>query len=170
MPKLNYNANGWEIAAEEITVPSSAPYQVRLEHDNVTSPVEIWSDTGKEGTELTEEPFTGTVSGSGKFQVDYEGTLDFRKSTILFHEAQAGTRWYVWYKTLGDIPEADDINELDTRIDVLEEQVEGIDGRVDGVEGQISQLSAEIEDLEDRVEVLESTPSGADILEVQVFL
>ena len=112
--KLNLNYSGNQINAEPISVPSTSPYKVRALHNRlITGSVEIWQNNDKTGTQLTEEPYTGTVSEAGKFQVDYTGAQDGDvqyRNTILFHSAQAGTNWFVWYKSLGDIYDANDFN------------------------------------------------------------
>ena len=117
--KLNYVIEGTQVNAETITIPSDSPYKVNTVHDHIkddspSSMVEIWQNNDKSGNQLTEEAYTGTVSGTGKFQVDYEGAEETtgikRCSTVLFHSAQAGTSWYIWYKSTGDEAEAGDIN------------------------------------------------------------
>lgn len=112
--KLNLNYSGWQIDAESISVPSTSPYIARTLHNRILKEsVEIWQNNDKTGTQLTEEPYTGTVSESGKFQVDYTGAQDGDvqyRNTILFHSAQAGTNWFIWYKSIGDIYDANDFN------------------------------------------------------------
>jgi hypothetical protein len=116
--KLNYIIAGTQVNAESITVPSGSPYKISTAHDHIkkdeVSTVEIWENNDKSGNQLTEEAYTGTVSGTGKFQVDYEGAEETtgikRCSTVLFHSAQANTSWYIWYKSTGDEVEAGDIN------------------------------------------------------------
>ena len=112
--KLNVNYSGWQIDAEEIKVPASSPYTARTLHNRILKgSVEIWQNSDKTGTTLTEEPYTGTVSASNKFQVDYDGVEDgdvSYRNVILFHNAQAGTTWYVWYKSTGDVYDANDFN------------------------------------------------------------
>ena len=112
--KLNLNYSGNQINAEPISVPSTSPYKVRALHNRlITGSVEIWQNNDKTGTQLTEEPYTGTVSESGKFQVDYDGAQDGDvqyRNTILFHSAQAETNWFIWYKSIGDIYDANDFN------------------------------------------------------------
>lgn len=112
--KLNLNYSGNQINAEPISVPSASPYTARTLHNRlITGSVEIWQNNDKTGTQLTEEPYTGTVSESGKFQVDYDGAQDGDvqyRNTILFHSAQAGTNWFIWYKSIGDIIDANDFN------------------------------------------------------------
>ena len=112
--KLNLNYSGNQINAEPISVPSASPYTARTLHNRlITGSVEIWQNNDKTGTQLTEEPYTGTVSESGKFQVDYTGAQDGDvqyRNTILFHSAQAGTNWFIWYKSIGDIIDANDFN------------------------------------------------------------
>ena len=115
--KLNVNYSGHQINAEPISVPENSPYKARTVHNRIlkeeTSTIEIWQYSDKSGSWLTEEPYTGTVSSTGKFQVDYDGAEDgdmkFR-NTILFHAAQANTEWFIWYKSVGDIYDADDFN------------------------------------------------------------
>ena len=75
--KFNYVIEGTQVNAESITVPSGSPYKVSTVHDHIkddspSSTVEIWQNNDKSGTQLIEEAYTGTVSGTGKFQVDYE--------------------------------------------------------------------------------------------------
>ncbi len=112
--KLNLNYTGNQISAEPISVPSASPYKTRVLHNRlIAETIEIWQNNDKTGTQLTEEPYTGTVSGTGKFQVDYTGAQDGDvqyRNTILFHSAQAGTNWFIWYKSLGDIYDANDFN------------------------------------------------------------
>ena len=112
--KLNLNYSGNQINAEPISVPSASPYTARTLHNRlITGSVEIWQNNDKTGTQLTEEPYTGIVSESGKFQVDYTGAQDGDvqyRNTILFHSAQAGTNWFIWYKSIGDIIDANDFN------------------------------------------------------------
>ena len=115
--KLNVNYSGHQINAEPISVPENSPYKARTVHNRILkeepSTIEIWQYSDKSGSWLTEEPYTGTVSSTGKFQVDYDGAEDgdmkFR-NTILFHAAQANTEWFIWYKSVGDIYDADDFN------------------------------------------------------------
>ncbi len=115
--KLNVNYSGHQINAEPISVPENSPYKARTVHNRILkeepSTIEIWQYSDKSGSWLTEEPYTGTVSSTGKFQVDYDGAEDgdmkFR-NTILFHAAQANTEWFIWYKSIGDIYDADDFN------------------------------------------------------------
>jgi len=115
--KLNVNYSGHQINAEPISVPENSPYKARTVHNRILkeepSTIEIWQHSDKSGSWLTEEPYTGTVSSTGKFQVDYDGAEDgdmkFR-NTILFHAAQANTEWFIWYKSIGDIYDADDFN------------------------------------------------------------
>ena len=117
MDKLNVNYSGHQINAEPISVPENSPYKARTVHNRILkeepSTIEIWQYSDKSGSWLTEEPYTGTVSSTGKFQVDYDGAEDgdmkFR-NTILFHAAQANTEWFIWYKSVGDIYDADDFN------------------------------------------------------------
>lgn len=128
--KLNYIIEGTQVNAESITVPSDSPYKVLTVHDHIkkdeVSTVEIWENNDKSGIQLVEEAYTGTVSGTGKFQVDYEGAEETsgikRCSTVLFHSAQAGTSWFIWYKSTGDEAEAGDIN---SKADRDEDAVEG---------------------------------------------
>ena len=112
--KLNENYSGWQIDAESISVPSTSPYIARTLHNRILKEsVEIWQNNDKTGTQLTEEPYTGSVSGSGKFQVDYDGAEDgdvSYRNAILFHSAQANTTWFIWYKSTGDIYDANDFN------------------------------------------------------------
>ena len=112
--KLNVNYSGWQIDAESISVPSTSPYIARTLHNRILKEsVEIWQNNDKTGTQLTEEPYTGSVSGSGKFQVDYDGVEDgdvSYRNAILFHSAQANTTWFIWYKSTGDIYDANDFN------------------------------------------------------------
>lgn len=112
--KLNVNYSGWQIDAESISVPSTSPYIARTLHNRILKDsVEIWQNNDKTGTQLTEEPYTGSVSGSGKFQVDYDGIEDgdvSYRNAILFHSAQANTTWFIWYKSTGDIYDANDFN------------------------------------------------------------
>ena len=115
--KLNINYSGTQINAEPISVPENSPYKVRTVHNRILqedpSSIEIWQYEGKTGSWLTEEPYTGTVSGTGKFQVDYNGVEDGDvkyRNTILFHPAQAGTDWFIWYKSIGDVYDANDFN------------------------------------------------------------
>lgn len=112
--KLNVNYSGWQIDAESISVPSTSPYIARTLHNRILKEsVEIWQNNDKTGTQLTEEPYTGSVSGSGKFQVDYDGAEDgdvSYRNAILFHSAQANTTWFIWYKSTGDIYDANDFN------------------------------------------------------------
>lgn len=115
--KLNVNYAGHQIEAEQIVVPATSPYKVRTVHNKIKketpSTVEIWQNSDKTGTQLVEEDYTGTVSATGKFQVDYEGVNDgdIRYcNTIVFHSTQANTTWYIWYKSIGDIVDANDFN------------------------------------------------------------
>lgn len=112
--KLNVNYSGWQIDAESISVPSTSPYIARTLHNRILKEsVEIWQNNDKTGTQLTEEPYTGSVSGSGKFQVDYDGAEDgdvSYRNAILFHSAQANTTWFIWYKSTGDTYDANDFN------------------------------------------------------------
>ncbi len=112
--KLNVNYSGWQIDAEPISVPTSSPFIARTLHNRILKDsVEIWQNSDKTGAQLTEEPYTGSVSGSGKFQVDHDGIEDgdvSYRNAILFHSAQANTDWYVWYKSTGDIYDANDFN------------------------------------------------------------
>jgi len=115
--KLNVSYAGHLIESEQIVVPASSPYKVRTVHNKIKkeapSVVEIWQNSDKTGTQLVEEEYTGTVSATGKFQVDYEGVNDgdIRYcNTIVFHSGQAGQTFYVWYKTMGDIVDANDFN------------------------------------------------------------
>ena len=115
--KLNVNYSGHQINAEPISVPENSPYKARTVHNRILkeepSTIEIWQYSDKSGSWLTEEPYTGTVSSTGKFQVDYDGVEDgdmkFR-NTIIFHAAKANTEWFIWYKSVGDIYDADDFN------------------------------------------------------------
>jgi len=128
--KFNYTIEGIQVNAEAISVPADSPYKTNTVHDHIkkdeVSSVEIWENNDKSGTQLIEEAYTGTVSGTGKFQVDYEGAEETtgmkRCSTILFHSAQANTSWYIWYKSTGDEAEAGDIN---SKADRDEDAVEG---------------------------------------------
>jgi len=138
MTWLNYNTAGVLIEAERVDVPQSAPYGVRLKHHYIKketpSCVEIWQYPDKSGSSLTEEPYTGSVSESGKFQVDYEGMEDGDVqycNTILFHPSQAGTIWYVWYKSCGDVVDAEIVNDLDNRLQSVEAWDSDGDGIVD---------------------------------------
>jgi hypothetical protein len=117
--RLNYSGEGHQINAEQITVPRTAPYVVRLEHhyikQSIPSVVEIWQNSNKTGNTLSEEPYSGTVSGKGRFQVDYDGQKDGDVkycNALLFHSSQANTTWYVWYKSRGDVVDAETINNL----------------------------------------------------------
>ncbi|MGI6123379.1 MAG: hypothetical protein ACOYIG_04190, partial [Acetivibrionales bacterium] len=103
------------INAELITVPSGPPYVVETEHNWIVndSSIEIWENNDKSGTHLVEEAYDGSVSGSGKFQVDYLGASEGDAkycNKIFFHADQGGLSFYVWYKTEGDIFGADDAN------------------------------------------------------------
>mgnify|MGYP006883587216 CR=1 FL=1 len=115
--RLNINTTGHQIDAEEIVVPSSSPYVVRLKHhwvkEETPSGVEVWTDSGKLESQLTEEAYDGNPSSGDKFQVDYKGEQDTEpvyKNAILFHSFQAGKTFYVWYKSQGDVYCAEDIN------------------------------------------------------------
>jgi hypothetical protein len=108
--KLNHNPDGWVIEDEEVHVPESSPYQVATEHDCISN-VEIYTEQNRGGTRLTE----GT-----DYTVDYNGEITFRKNTITFSSSYAGQTLYVWYRTIGDIVEADDINNLEDRTRALE--------------------------------------------------
>lgn len=115
--KLNINYSGTQINAEPISVPASSPFTARTIHNRIlkeeTSTIEVWQNSDKSGSWLTEEPYTGTVSATGKFQVDYDGVEDGDikyRNTILFHAAQANTNWFIWYKSIGDVYDADDFN------------------------------------------------------------
>lgn len=103
------------INAELITVPSGPPYVVKTEHNWIVddSSIEIWENNDKSGTHLVEEAYDGSVSGSGKFQVDYLGASEGDAkycNKIFFHADQGGLSFYVWYKTEGDVFGADDAN------------------------------------------------------------
>ncbi|NMD00282.1 MAG: DUF1565 domain-containing protein [Bacteroidales bacterium] len=103
------------INAELITVPSGPPYVVETEHNWIVddSSIEIWENDDKSGTHLVEEAYDGSVSGSGKFQVDYLGASEGDAkycNKIFFHADQGGLSFYVWYKTEGDVFGADDAN------------------------------------------------------------
>ena len=103
------------INAELITVPSGPPYVVETEHNWIVndSSIEIWENNDKSGTHLVEEAYDGSVSGSGKFQVDYLGASEGDAkycNKIFFHADQGGLSFYVWYKTEGDVFGADDAN------------------------------------------------------------
>ena len=103
------------INAELITVPSGPPYIVETEHNWIVndSSIEIWENDDKSGTHLVEEAYDGSVSGSGKFQVDYLGASEGDAkycNKIFFHADQGGLSFYVWYKTEGDVFGADDAN------------------------------------------------------------
>ena len=122
--RLNINTTGHQIDAEEIVVPSSSPYVVRLAHHWIKkespSSVEVWTDSAKEGTQLTEEDYNGTPSSGDRFQVDYEGQQDTEpvyKNALLFHSFQAGQAFFVWYKSQGDIYRAEDINVIQQKLD-----------------------------------------------------
>jgi len=104
--KLNYNPDGWQISDERIRVPLSSPYDVATEHDNI-SDVEIYTQKNKGGTRLIENT---------DYTVDYNGEKSFRKNVISFSQSFAGQTLYVWYKTTGDIVEADDINSIEDRL------------------------------------------------------
>jgi len=115
--KLNVNYSGHQINAEPISVPENSPYKARTVHNRILkeepSTIEIWQYSDKSGSWLTEEPYTGTVSSTGKFQVDYDGAEDGDikyRNTILFHSAQANTNWFIWYKSIGDVYDANDFN------------------------------------------------------------
>jgi hypothetical protein len=115
--KLNINYSGTQINAEPISVPAASPYTARTIHNRILkedpSTVEIWQNADKSGSWLTEEPYTGTVSATGKFQVDYDGVEDgdvSYRNAILFHSSQAGSSWFIWYKSVGDIYDANDFN------------------------------------------------------------
>ncbi|BER92679.1 hypothetical protein [Atrimonas thermophila] len=115
--RLNFSSFGHSIEAEQITVPNQAPYKVRLKHHYVKketpSSVEIWQNQDKTGAFLIEEAYTGSVSANGYFQVDYEGREDGDVkycNTLLFHSGQAGMTWYVWYKSQGDVVDAESLN------------------------------------------------------------
>ena len=115
--RLNINTTGHQIDAEEIVVPSSSPYVVRLKHhwvkEETPSGIEVWTDSGKLESQLTEEAYDGNPSSGDKFQVDYKGKQDTEpvyKNAILFHSFQAGQTLYVWYKSQGDVYCAEDIN------------------------------------------------------------
>lgn len=107
--RLNYNPDGWSIDDEEIQVPSSSPYIVETEHDNI-SEVEIYTQPGKGGTMLQE---------GVDYTVDYDGAVSFRKSAITFTSNWAGFTLYVWYKSIGDVVEADDINNIENKLNSL---------------------------------------------------
>ena len=115
--RLNINTTGHQIDAEKIVVPSSSPYVVRLKHhwvkEETPSSIEVWTDSGKLESQLTEEAYDGNPSSGDKFQVDYKGEQDTEpvyKNAILFHSFQAGNTFYVWYKSQGDVYCAEDIN------------------------------------------------------------
>lgn len=112
--KFNYNTAGNSVSAEETVVPASAPYTSRLDHNYImTGSVTIYSNEAKDSASLTEEAYDGTVSGTGKFQVDYNGAQDGSVkycNAVLFHSAQATETWYVWYKSIKDVVDADDFN------------------------------------------------------------
>lgn len=145
--KFNYVIEGTQVNAESITVPSESPYKVLTVHDHIkkdeVSSVEIWENNNKSGTQLIEEAYTGTVSGTGKFQVDYEGEEETtgmkRCSTILFHSAQAGSSWYIWYKSTGDEAEAGDINgKADKDDDAVEGNLAKFDSSGNPIDSGIS--------------------------------
>lgn len=103
------------INTELITVPSGPPYVVETEHNWIVddSSIEIWENNDKSGTHLVEEAYDGSVSGSGKFQVDYLGASEGDAkycNKIFFHADQGGLSFYVWYKTEGDVFGAKDAN------------------------------------------------------------
>lgn len=103
------------INTELITVPSGPPYVVETEHNWIVddSSIEIWENNDKSGTHLVEEAYDGSVSGSGKYQVDYLGASEGDAkycNKIFFHADQGGLSFYVWYKTEGDVFGADDAN------------------------------------------------------------
>jgi len=134
--RLCKNETGYQIDAEEIHVPSSAPYEVRLNHHFILDDesIEIHENDDKTGDELTEEAYSGAVSEGGKFQVDYDGDEEsddeaVLKNTVLFHADEADSTWYVWYKSRGDVYRAEDINE---RIKT-----------VDGATGKLAQFKAD---------------------------
>lgn len=146
--KFNYVIEGTQVNAESITVPSGSPYKVSTVHDHIkddspSSTVEIWQNNDKSGTQLIEEAYTGTVSGTGKFQVDYEGAEETtgmkRCSTVLFHSAQAGTSWYIWYKSTGDEAESGDINgKADKDTDAIEGNLAEFDANGNPIDSGIS--------------------------------
>jgi len=107
--KLNYNPDGWNIQDEEVRVPESSPYRVETKHDYISN-VEIYTEQNKGGTRLTE----GT-----DYTVDSNGEITFRKNTITLSSSYAGQTLYVWYKTIGDIVEADDFNNLENALETL---------------------------------------------------
>lgn len=103
------------INTELITVPSGPPYVVETEHNWIVddSSIEIWENNDKSGTHLIEEAYDGSVSGSGKYQVDYLGASEGDAkycNKIFFHADQGGLSFYVWYKTEGDVFGAKDAN------------------------------------------------------------
>lgn len=152
--KLNINYSGHQINAEPISVPSNSPYKVRTVHNRILqedpSSIEIWQYEGKTGSWLTEEPYTGTVSGTGKFQVDYNGVEDGDvkyRNTILFHPAQAGTDWFIWYKSAGDIYDANDLNAKVDRITGTEDNLVALDS-----DGGIKDSGKKADDFEPKID------------------
>lgn len=153
--KFNYTIEGIQVNAESITVPSGSPYKVLTVHDHIkkdeVSTVEIWENNDKSGNQLTEETYTGTVSGTGKFQIDYEGAEENtgikRCSTVLFHSAQAGTSWYIWYKSTGDEAEAGDINnKADKDSDAVENNLAKFDSSGNPVDSGIDPADLALRD------------------------
>lgn len=152
--KLNVNYSGHQINAEPISVPENSPYKARTVHNRIlkeeTSTIEIWQYSDKSGSWLTEEPYTGTVSSTGKFQVDYDGAEDgdmkFR-NTILFHTAQANTEWFIWYKSVGDVYDANDFNAKVNKITGTENNFAALDNA-----GGIKDSGKKADDFEPKID------------------
>lgn len=144
--RLNINTTGHQIDAEKIVVPSSSPYVVRLKHhwvkEETPSSIEVWTDSEKLESQLTEEAYDGNPSSGDKFQVDYKGEQDTEpvyKNALLFHSFQAGQTLYVWYKSQGDVYCAEDINaKADKDSDAVENNLAKFDSSGNPVDSGIA--------------------------------
>lgn len=119
--KIDKSLVGAGVTDEAITVPSSSPYEVYLDHIPWDADsTEIWTGLVKTGTEFTEVT-TGTPTTS-QFLVDYT------TGKITFSSLDAGQAVYCSYKTPGDTFLAADINALQTAINDVQNALGTVPG------------------------------------------
>ncbi|MCX5657841.1 MAG: hypothetical protein NTZ48_06430, partial [Candidatus Omnitrophica bacterium] len=103
------------ITDEIAVIPGVSPFYIRTVEavkQEIPSSIEIWSGSGKTGTQYTE---VSAEPAAGEFQVDYK----YGSGYIRFNEDDGGKTVYINYKGIGTLIKASDVNEILTYINEL---------------------------------------------------
>lgn len=104
-PRLNYKEDGHEINDEKLSITGSDRVYILKHHNIIDGSVYVYTQENKQGIQITD-----VIIGQHQ-EKPWQTILTFGSSV-------ANADYYVSYTSLGDENDADDINELQDKIDI----------------------------------------------------